>query len=340
MERSQLYEASVKHFFDPVSGLLSDPSVTEIMINGPREIYYESQGAVHRYPRHFRDEDSLMSAIRNVAEYVGRPVGPQAPTLDARLPNGSRVHVILPPASQTGPTVTIRKFREAAFTLQELERIGSIDGAGRAVLASVIENRRNTIVSGATGSGKTSILNALSREIPDQERIVVIEDSRELKLHQPHQVCLECTSDLTLRDLFVNALRMRPDRIVIGEVRRGEALELVHAMLTGHDGSLSTIHASSPQVAATRLETLCLQSDVQMPIYVARQQIVNALDVVIQTKRTRSGQRKITEISELSGLDSNQQYVWNSLYCWDSQETSRKVRPRMSLPAEGGNIKA
>ena len=321
MEISELYRLSLLHFLGPIQDLLDDPSVTEVMVNGPQRIYYERGGKIFESPHGFHSEDQLMSAVLNIAEFVDRPLSQENLSMDARLPDGSRVHVILPPVARSGISLTIRKFHASGYTLDELVRIHSLRPEGAALLERAISEHKNLVISGGTGTGKTSLLNALSQKIDPRERIVVIEESSELRLHQPHTVYLEArgesteeTQAFTVRDLFVNSLRMRPDRIIVGEVRRGEALELVQSMLSGHSGSLATLHASSPQTAAIRLETLCLMNDVQLPVYVARAQVAAAIDIVVQVTRTSTGLRQISEIAELTDLDDANRYRWKTLY--------------------------
>jgi pilus assembly protein CpaF len=321
MDREHVYAATLNHFLSPVRELINDQTVTEVMINGPDQVFIERAGCLIRTDCSFGSQQFLMAAARNMAEYVGRPLDEQHPAMDGRLPDGSRIHVILPPVSRNGICITIRKFREAAFTLDELQENGSLEPSARQLLHQAVAEHKNIVVAGGTGTGKTSLLNALSREIDDRERLVVIEESSELKLVQPHAIYLEAKPEsaegraaITLRELFVNALRMRPDRILIGEVRRGEALEMIQAMLSGHAGSLSTLHASSPQAAATRLETLCLLNDAQLPVYVARAQVAAAIDLFVQATRLPSGQRRVTAISHLVGLNAQQEYVWEHLY--------------------------
>lgn len=321
MDRMSLYRLSLQRMLAPIQDLLEDPDVSEVMVNGPKRIYYERRGKISESPHCFDGEQKLMAAVLNVAEFVDRPLGPENLSMDARLPDGSRVHVILPPVSRNGICLTIRKFRNAGFSLEDLVRFKSLQEEGVELLQQAIADHKNIIVAGGTGTGKTSLLNALSQKIDPQERIVVIEESSELKLHQPHTVYLEARTEatedgaaFTVRELFVNSLRMRPDRIIIGEVRRGEALELVQSMLSGHSGSLATLHASSPQAAATRLETLCLMNDVQLPVYVARAQVAAAIDIVVQVTRAANGHRQITEIAELMDLDDRERYRWSTLY--------------------------
>ncbi len=321
MHREQVYEATLAHFLAPVRHFLLDSNVSEVMINGPDEVYVERAGCLYQTEAGFGSEQLLLAAARNMAEFVGRPLDAGHPAMDGRLPDGSRIHVIMPPISRRGICITIRKFREAAFTLDELVTAGSLEPASSDLLRQAISDHMNVVVAGGTGTGKTSLLNAMSREIESSERVVVIEESSELKLIQPHTIYLEANPEamdgqavVSLRELFVNALRMRPDRILIGEVRRGEALEMIQAMLSGHAGSLSTLHASSPSAAASRLETLCLLNDAQLPIYVARAQVAAAIDLFVQVTRLASGQRCVTAISKLEGLNAQQEYVWSPVY--------------------------
>ncbi len=308
----EIYEVTTQAFLSPVLPYLNDDSVTEIMINGAGEVFYEKAGTLHRVdnPEHtFPDEHSLMSAANNIAEYVGRHLSRTEHSLDGRLPKGHRVHVIVPPASRSGVTITIRKFKESRLTLDNLIEFDSVDPVTREYLRLCVLMKKNIVVSGGTGTGKTSMLNAVARCIPDNERIIVIEDTSELKLDQPHVVYLEAQpaqpdgcGQITIRDLFVDSLRMRPDRIIVGEVRRGEALDLVQSMISGHAGSLSTVHANTPRDAAIRLETLCLMSDVELPLSVARTQVASAVDVVLQLQRYSNGKRKVSSVSELKGV--------------------------------------
>jgi pilus assembly protein CpaF len=316
MSRQAVFEASVRYFLEPIAELLDDESVTEIMINGPEHIYIERRGRLEFTGIQFPSEDALLSAVHNIAQWVGREITDERPVLDARLPNGSRVHVVIPPSARTGTYVTIRKFSREALTLDDLIRFGSLSEAAREFLEICIRLRKNILIAGGTGTGKTVLLGALSRAIPEEERIVVIEDTSELRLIQTHCLYLEARhadasgrGALNVRQLFLNSLRMRPDRIIVGEVRSGEALDLIQSMISGHAGSLSTIHADSARDALIRLETLSLMSDVEIPVYVARAQVAAAIHLLVQIARfTEDGSRKITRITEARGLDEANQY--------------------------------
>jgi pilus assembly protein CpaF len=316
VDSKEIYNKTTRHFLAPVLELLDDPKCSEVMINGPGTIFFERGGKVYPYEkRAFSSPAALMAAARNIAEFCNRTLDRGVHAFDGRLPDGSRVHVILPPSSRGGICITIRKFRKANFTLETFVEFGSLSSEAAEYLAIVVCLHKNLVVAGGTGTGKTSLLNGLSTAIPATERIVVIEDTSELQLQQPHVVYLEAQPPspdgiraITIRDLFVDSLRMRPDRIVVGEVRRGEALDLIQSMLSGHDGSLSTVHASTPRDAAVRLETLCLMSDVALPANVARAQVASAIQAVVQLSRFRDGSRKVTTISECQGLDKNGDY--------------------------------
>lgn len=322
MPHQAVFEASLAYFFAPIRELLEDESVTEVMVNGPRQVYIERRGRLHETGAAFESEDALLSAIHNVAQFVGREISAERPILEARLPQGYRVHAILPPAARTGIYLTIRKFSREQMTLEDLIGFGSLSPAACEFLELCVQLRKNVIISGGTGTGKTTMLGALSRAIPEDERIVVIEDTSELRMIQRHCLYLEVQKadsmdrgGLSIRQLFVTSLRMRPDRIIVGEVRGGEALDLVQSMLSGHSGSLSTVHANSTRDALVRLETLSLMSDVELPVYVARAQVASAIDLVVQIARfTEDGSRKITRISEVVGLDEKEQFRTQELF--------------------------
>jgi pilus assembly protein CpaF len=325
METKEIYSETVRHFLEPVLPLLDDPTVTEILINGHRTVYFERDGRLHRSDFAFASPALLMAAARNIAEYTGRSIDDDNHSMDARLPDGSRVHVIVPPSSRNGVCISIRKFKQSTFNLSSLVKSGSMSEEGKEFLSLAVLLHKNTVIAGGTGSGKTSLLNALSAEIPENERIVVIEDSSELQLHQPHTVYLEAqpakpdgTGRVTIRDLFVDSLRMRPDRIVVGEIRRGEALDLIQSMISGHAGSLTTVHATTAHDAAIRLETLSLMSDVALPVHVARMQVASAIQLVVQIARFLDGSRKIKAITECLGLDEKGNYKFQDLYRFEA----------------------
>jgi pilus assembly protein CpaF len=325
MESKEIYRETVRHFLAPVLPLLDDPSVTEILINGHQTIYFERDGRLNRSELVFPSAALLIAAARNIAEYTGRSIDDDNHSMDARLPDGSRVHVIVPPSARNGCCISIRKFKQSTFNLDSLVKSGSMSEEAKEFLGLSVLLHKNTVIAGGTGSGKTSLLNALSAEIPENERIVVIEDSSELQLHQPHTVYLEAqparpdgTGRVTIRDLFVDSLRMRPDRIVVGEIRRGEALDLIQSMISGHSGALTTVHATTANDAAIRLETLSLMSDVALPVHVARTQVASAIQLVVQIGRFLDGSRKIRAISECLGLDERGNYRFQDLYRFEA----------------------
>lgn len=307
VERTQL----IRRVVDEALGLgileplLEDASITEIMVNGPDQIFVERSGRVEQLPMRFSSHEQLMQTIERIVSTVNRRVDESNPMVDARLPSGERVNVIIPPLSLTGATLTIRRFPRA-FTLQEMINIGSLDEQMLILLSGFVQAKLNIIVSGATGTGKTTLLNALSGLIPNSERIVTIEDSAELQLQQNHVIRLESRpanvegkGQITIRDLVRNSLRMRPDRIVVGEVRGGESLDMLQAMSTGHDGSLATVHANNAEDALMRLQTLASMSEIDVPFEALHDQINSAVDVIVQLTRHADGSRKITEIAVL-----------------------------------------
>ena len=290
----------------PLEPLLSDPSVDEVMVNGPAEVYVERRGQVERTGVEFAGDAELMHAIERVLAPLGRRVDEASPLCDARLPDGSRVNVVIPPLSLSGPCLTVRRFRREGFSLRQLVAGGTLPGELAEFLALCVAARATILVSGGTGSGKTTTLNALSGAIPGEERIVTIEDAAELRLRQRHVVRLEARpanvegrGEVTIRQLVVNALRMRPDRIVVGEVRGPEALDMLQALNTGHDGSLTTVHANSPADALRRLETLALMAGVGLPHAAVRDQVASALDLVVHQARLPDGSRAIQSVCEV-----------------------------------------
>ncbi len=299
--------------YGPIEPLLADASISEVMINGPYMIFIEKNGRLERTEHAFEDVDHLMNVIDKIIAPLGRRVDESSPMVDGRLPDGSRVNVIIPPVALTGPTVTIRRFGSKVFSYEELVENKTIPDSLINVLPKAIEERQNIIVTGGTGSGKTTLLNALSGLISPRERIVTIEDAAELKFSQPHVVSLESRpaniegrGQIKIRDLVINALRMRPDRIVVGEVRGGEALDMLQAMNTGHDGSLTTAHANSPHEALSRLETMALMSGLELPIAAIRQQIAGAFDLIIHVERQSDGARKLIAVDEVSAVKNGE----------------------------------
>lgn len=310
------FQQSLPYFLRPVLDLLDDPSVTEVMINGPETIYVERKGKLEKVDNTFPGHHELLACVRNIAQFSGKRIDEFTPRFDGRLADGSRVHVVLPPCGRNGITVSIRKFAKSTLTLDRLIEFGSVTPQVRELLALLVSLDKNVVVSGGTGSGKTALLNALSGAIPGYERIVVIEDTSELQLQQEHVVYLEARAPdrygrgtVTIRDLLHSSLRLRPDRIIVGECRGGEALDMMQAMNSGHAGSMTTLHANSPIDAMSRLETLAVQADVEMPLLAIRAQIASAVHVVLQTDRLADGSRKVTSISEVMPLDSEGRYV-------------------------------
>ena len=293
----------------PLERLLADDSVTEIMVNGPFEIWIERQGRLYPTAVRFNDESHLRRIINKMVAQVGRRIDESSPMVDARLPDGSRVNAIIPPLSLSGPLVTIRKFSKKRLELEDLIKIGTLSTETVEFLERAVQARLNILISGGSGAGKTTLLNALSSAVPDVERIVTIEDAAELRLDQRHVLRLEARpqnieGEVPIRELLRNALRMRPDRIIVGEVRGAEALDMLQAMNTGHDGSLSTVHANAPRDALTRVETMVLMAGFDLPIRAIRQQAASALDLVIHLERFEDGSRRVTAITEVQRMES------------------------------------
>jgi pilus assembly protein CpaF len=301
-----VFEDSVGTFLSPLKDYLADDSVSEVLVNGPNEVFIEKKGLLERTPAKFLDEQALQAAIRNIAQFVGRRIDEDNPILDARLPDGSRVAAVLPPCSRKGATLSIRKFSKGNPTFIDLINRGSISKDGARFLDVCIYLAKNIIISGGTGSGKTTLLNVLGSRIPGTQRLLIIEDSSELKINTDHVVFFETKHPdeagkgaVTIRDLIKSALRLRPDRIVVGEVRGPEALDLITAMNTGHGGSMGTTHANTPYDGLVRLETLAMMGDTQVPIAAIRRQIASAVHLVVQIKRMHDGTRKVTHITEV-----------------------------------------
>ena len=321
MDTVEIYRTTVRHFLAPIWSLLENPDVSEVLVNGPDTIYFEMAGRIQLSDLKFPSEAALRAAVRNIAEYVNRVIDEDHHSMDARLPDGSRVHAIIPPTARGGTHLSIRKFKKSSFNLQSLVTWGSLTEEAAELLDLIVVIHKNTVISGGTGTGKTSILNALSGAIPEHERIIVIEDSSELQLNQPHTVYLEAQparpdgrGAVSIRDLFVDSLRMRPDRIVVGEVRRGESMDMIQSMLSGHAGALTTTHANTPYDALVRLETMCLMSGMDIPVPIVRRQVASAVHVVLQLYRFDDGSRRVQAISEVLGLDQNQSYIVQPIY--------------------------
>ncbi len=314
IERQRLFEdvyADIRGF-GPIEPLLQDATVSEIMVNGPKSVYVEQKGKLRKSDVEFDDDEHVMRIIDRIVAPLGRHIDESSPMVDARLPDGSRVNAIIPPLSLVGPSITIRKFAKTPLTVDDLIRFGSLTPELAEFLKACVKARLNVIVSGGTGSGKTTLLNILSGFIPDDERIVTIEDAAELQLRQDHVVRLESRPPniegkgaVRIRDLVINALRMRPDRIVVGECRGAEALDMLQAMNTGHDGSLTTGHANSPRDILARLETMVLMAGMELPHRAIREQISAAIDLIIQQSRMRDGSRRITNVTEVQGMEGD-----------------------------------
>ncbi len=296
----------------PLEALLNDPGVTEVMVNGPKQVFVEQGGKIKLSDVRFRDEEAVMQVVEKIVSAIGRHVDEASPMVDARLKDGSRVNIIIPPLSLVGPVITIRKFSKTPFTVHDLINFGSLTPRMASFLEACVKGNLNMMVAGGTGSGKTTLLNVLSGYIPSDQRIVTIEDAAELQLKQQHCITLESRpanlegrGEITIRDLVKNTLRMRPDRIIVGEVRSGEALDMLQAMNTGHDGSLTTGHANSPRDMISRIETMVMMAGVDMPLYAIRSQIASALDIIVQQSRLRDGSRRIVSITEITGMEGD-----------------------------------
>jgi pilus assembly protein CpaF len=313
-DRNRLFEAIAAEIlgYGPIEPLLKDDSVTEIMVNGPRLVYVEQHGRLYRTDIRFKDDDHVMRVIDRIISPLGRRCDESQPYVDARLPDGSRVNAVIPPISLVGPVITIRKFSRSPLQPEDLVRLGTITPPMIEFLRACVAVQLNVIVSGGTGSGKTTLLNVLSSFIPGDERIITIEDAAELQLRQEHVIPLESRPSniegkgrITIRDLVANALRMRPDRIVVGEVRGGEALDMLQAMNTGHEGSMTTVHSNSPRDTLSRLETLVLMAGMDLPLRAIREQIASAIHLVVHQERMKDGSRKVTFISEVLRMEGD-----------------------------------
>ena len=296
----------------PIEKLVRDPVVSEIMVNGPELVYFEQAGVIYKSRIRFRDDEHIMRIIQRIVAPLGRRIDEASPYVDARLPDGSRVNAIIPPISYRGPLITIRKFLGDKYTVADLVGVGTMSEQVADFIAKAIQAKLNILISGGTGTGKTTLLNALSAYIGDRERIITIEDPAELKLQQEHVLGLEVRpaniegkNEVTQRDLVRNALRMRPDRIIVGEVRGSEAFDMMQAMNTGHEGSLTTIHANTPRDALARLENMILMAGYELPMYAIREQVASALHLIIQISRLSDGTRKVVSVTEITGQEGN-----------------------------------
>jgi pilus assembly protein CpaF len=296
--------------YGPIQSLLDDPDISEVMVNGPKKVFVEKNGKLTKSAVTFDDDDHVLRVIDRIILPLGRRVDADSPTVDARLPDGSRVNAVIRPVSIDGPSITIRKFKKDKLSIQQLIDYGSLTPNMAEFIRACVLAHLNIVISGGTGSGKTTLLNVLSSYIPEEERIVTIEDAAELQLQQDHVLRMETKvpnvdgkGAVTIRDLVRNSLRMRPDRIIVGECRGGESLDMLQAMNTGHDGSLTTLHANSPRDALSRLETMVLMSGMDLPLKVVRQQISSAVDLIIQQTRLKDGSRKVTAITEVVGME-------------------------------------
>lgn len=357
LDRQRLKEEILDEIlgFGPITPLIRDDEISEIMVNGPNQVYVEKKGKLILTDIKFKDNKHVLHVIEKIVSPLGRRIDESSPMVDARLPNGSRVNAIIPPLALNGPTLTIRKFSEDPFKIGDLINFGTLSLQMAEFLKACVEGRLNIIVSGGTGSGKTTTLNVISSFIPNDERIVTIEDAAELQLWQDHVVSLETRPPniegkgaITIRDLVKNSLRMRPDRIVVGEVRSGEALDMLQAMNTGHDGSLTTGHANSPRDMLSRLETMVLMAGMELPVKAIREQIASAVDLIVQQARLKDGSRKITHITEVQGMEGDvivlqDIFRYDPSYKGDGKNSGRFVftgiKPRFLSKLEDNGVK-
>lgn len=339
----EVFEETLLQFFAPIRPYLDDPAVSDIMINGPDQIYVEKKGQLHLTNARFETREALVSALRNAAQFVGKHIDELRPILEGRLPDGSRIEAILPPAAPDGPCVSIRRFFKETLTVDRLINFGAMTHDVAEALRALVVSKLNVLVAGGTGSGKTSMLNALSSFIPEGERVVVIEDSRELQLQRAHVCMLEARppdprgrGEVSIRDLFRATLRLRPDRIVVGEIRGGEALDLIQAMTSGHGGCLSTLHATYPRDTTSRLETMAMMSDLDMPLVALRMQLASAVNVILQVARLQDGSRKVTHVTEVLGYDAaSGAYLMQDIFVREYHGTDSQGRIESELVPSG-----
>lgn len=321
---SSVFTDAIEQFLYPIKELLEDSNITEIMINGPKDIFVEKKGLVYKTTAQFHNEEALLAAMRAIAQSIGRRIDKDNPRLDGFLPDGSRIAVVLPPMARNGTTVAIRKFSKEKLTLNDLITFGSLSKDAARFLDICIYLSKNIIVSGGTGSGKTTMLNVLGSRIPKTQRLLIIEDAAELQVKAEHVVSFVTrkadpdrgVSEVNIRELVLSAMRLRPDRIIVGEVRGEEALDLIQVMNTGHDGSMGTVHANNPVDACTRLETLCLMGSTKIPPDAIRKMVASAMQLIVQCSRYHDGGRRISYISEILGVDKNGNYVSRDIFKW------------------------
>src|SRR5215217_3086488 len=355
-ERARLFEQIAAEILGlgPLQPLLEDDTITEIMVNGAKNIYIERKGKIHRVPVTFENNDHVMRIIDRIVAPLGRRIDESSPYVDARLQDGSRVNAVIPPISLVGPVLTIRKFSRNPITVEQLIQFGSITQEATQFLKACVESRLNIVISGGTGSGKTTFLNVLSGFIPSDERILTIENAAELQLRQEHVVTLESRppniegrGEITIRNLVVNALRMRPERIIVGEIRDEAALDMLQAMNTGHDGSMTTLHSNGPRDTLSRLETMTLMAGMDLPSRAIREQVSSAIDLVCHQERMRDGTRKVTNITEVQGMEGDvivlqDVFIWEQSGVVDGHIQGRLrptgVRPRFMDKIEASGI--
>lgn len=340
---SQIFAETLLGFLAPVRVYLEDPTVSEIMINGPTQVFIERRGRLELTPASFSNGEAILCALRNAAQYVGKQVDATHPILEGRLPDGSRLQAVIPPAAPYGPYLSIRRFSSDKLSLRHLIELDTLTPDACETLDALVYSKLNVMIAGGTGSGKTSLLNALTTLIPDGERVVVIEDSKEVQVQHPHVIYLEARpadhdghGKVGIRELFRASLRMRPDRIVIGEIRGGEALDIMQAMVSGHGGCLGTLHATYPRDTLTRLETMALMSDVEIPLAALRLQIASGVNTIVQIARMRDGSRKLTHITEVVAFDTaTHRYELRDLFVREYDGVDERGVPRSRLVATG-----